>query len=389
MKEIRPLTSLRALAAFLVFMFHYAEVLSPANRGIEFSGEWIPFMFLWRQGDVGVSIFFVLSGFLITRIYYDTLVPGQVPLRRYFVKRVARIWPLFVVFAAIQHAVLLAGGASWSTDFLVTMTMTQSFFSQLVYEGLPVAWSLTVEECFYLLAPVTFAVLARFLGDAGDRSPRLSPAYLVKVVMILAATSIGAWALGLLIVKIVQTQGWGWRGFMDSNFHMSHSTIFGRFLEFALGMAAAFVHRGLDLQHILRRWRGTAATLTAAGGIVLCMFGKDLLDGANGDLVQAATYFCSYGLAFCSALLILALSVTGGWLHRLLGHGLPVFLGKISYGFYLIQLTVMMDPMIGFTDRLGFARLPVLVVLATLACAFFYRVVEVPARRYIVTRWAD
>ena len=49
------------------------------------------------------------------------------------------------------------------------MTMTQSFFSGLVYEGLPVAWSLTVEECFYLMAPVTFALLARFLGDAGAR----------------------------------------------------------------------------------------------------------------------------------------------------------------------------------------------------------------------------
>ncbi|MEN8007836.1 MAG: acyltransferase [Candidatus Krumholzibacteriota bacterium] len=388
MKEIRPLTSLRAIAAFLVFMFHYADAYSPANRGIEFAGEWIPFMFLWRQGDVGVSVFFVLSGFLITRIYYDTLGTGRVPMRRYFVKRVARIWPLFLVFALIQHTTLLAQGAAWSRDFLVTMTMTQSFFSGLVYEGLPVAWSLTVEECFYLLAPLSFAVLARFLGDAGAPSQPLRLLRFLKIGMILLALSAAVMAAGLLIVKIVQTQGWGWRGFMDSNFHMNHSTIFGRFLEFALGMAAAFVHRGLDLERILREWRGTAAALGAGAGIVLCMLGKDLLDGQTGTLVQAGTYVCSYGLAFFSGLLILALSVTGGWLHRLLGHGLPVYLGKVSYGFYLIQLTVMMDPLMRFTDRLGQARLPVLVVLTTLVCVFFYRVVEVPARRYIVTRWA-
>jgi len=139
MKEIRPLTSLRAIAAFLVFMFHYADVWSPANRGVEFVGGWIPFMFLWRQGDVGVSIFFVLSGFLITRIYYDSLREKRVPLRRYFVKRVARIWPLFAVFAVIQHTFLFLGGGGPNPDWLVTMTMTQSFFSKLVFEGLPVA----------------------------------------------------------------------------------------------------------------------------------------------------------------------------------------------------------------------------------------------------------
>jgi peptidoglycan/LPS O-acetylase OafA/YrhL len=48
----------------------------------------------------------------------------------------------------------------------------------------------------------------------------------------------------------------------------------------------------------------------------------------------------------------------------------------------------MMTPLMHFTDRLGWVRLPVLIVLTTLVCAFFYRVVEVPARRAIVDRWA-
>ena len=50
-----------------------------------------------------MAIFFVLSGFLITRIYFDAMVRGEVSLRLFFVKRVARIWPLFLVFAVVQH----------------------------------------------------------------------------------------------------------------------------------------------------------------------------------------------------------------------------------------------------------------------------------------------
>jgi len=78
------------------------------------------------------------------------------------------------------------------------------------------------------------------------------------MLLVVTGAVVGA---GLVIVKIVQAQGWGWRGFMDSNFHLHHSTIFGRFPEFAVGMLAAFVHRGTDLANILRGWRGTAATL--------------------------------------------------------------------------------------------------------------------------------
>jgi hypothetical protein len=48
----------------------------------------------------------------------------------------------------------------------------------------------------------------------------------------------------------------------------------------------------------------------------------------------------------------------------------------------------MMTPLVAFTDRLGWVRLPALIVLTTLVCAAFYRVVEVPARRFIVARWA-
>ena len=156
MREIKPLTSLRGLAAFLVFMYHYAFFFPPATRGVVGAPEWIPMMPIWQQGQTGVSIFFVLSGFLITRIYFQGFLRRAVSLRLFFVKRIGRIWPLFLVFAAVEHGARLLRGTSPDATWWVTLSMTQGFFENLRYEGLPTAWSLTIEESFYALAPAVF-----------------------------------------------------------------------------------------------------------------------------------------------------------------------------------------------------------------------------------------
>jgi|GEM_PF-457324 len=387
MKEIKPLTSLRALAALLVFMFHYAYVYSPDNRGVEFAGEWIPLMPLWRQGAVGVSIFFVLSGFLITRIYFDGISSRSTSLRLFFVKRIARIWPLFLVFGLIQHAALVWQGSPIGSDFAVTLTMTQGFFQELVHEGLPTAWSLTVEESFYLFAPLLFVILAAMVRERTEDRSHLTWRMVLLRALTIAVVVVVLAGIGTAIVRVVTARGWAWRGFMGSDFHLWHATLLGRFPEFAVGVYAAFVHRGLNLEKLLRGRRATALLIVSFVGIGLCMWGKDLVAETPGATAQAVTYGLAYLLALMTGVLILALTATGGWIHRLLSVRLLVYLGKISYGFYLIQLTVMMTPLVALTDRLGFVRMPVLIVLTNLVCAGIYELVEVPARRSIVARW--
>ena len=387
MKEIKPLTSLRALAALLVFMFHYAYAFSPESRGIPFSDEWIPLMPLWRQGAVGVSLFFVLSGFLITRIYYDGVVRHTVSLRLFFVKRIARIWPLFLVFTVVQHGVMVLQGTPISDDFLVTMTMTQGFFQQLHHEGLPTAWSLTVEESFYVLAPLLFVILGRWAprGDHAGFGLTWRQAFVRVIGLgVLTAVLVG---LGEALVLLARNQGWAWKGLMGSHFHMWHSTIFGRFPEFAVGMFAAFVHRGVDLSRALRGWRATGLFVVTFAGIGACMWGKDLVADAPGTGAQLATYGLAYLLVVLAGGMILSLTVGDGIFHRFLSMRLMVYLGKISYGFYLVQLSVMMLPLTGLAEKLGAARLPVLLVLTNLFCAVVYQLVEVPTRRAIVARW--
>ncbi|HPF36575.1 MAG TPA: acyltransferase [Candidatus Krumholzibacteria bacterium] len=383
MKEIRPLTSLRAFAAFLVFMYHYANLFPPAARGVaHFPGEWIPLRFLWSQGQVGVSMFFVLSGFLITRIYYDSFAEGRASLRLFLIKRVARIWPLFLAFAAIQHGTRLLAGGHMDATWWVTLSMTQGFFEHLRYEGLPTAWSLTIEESFYVLAPALFLLLA------GVRAPRRpSPADWARIVMHVAAVTVGLLALGAAGHRLAAAQGWDWQGLLGSRDHVLRATLFGRFPEFAVGVLAAFVHRTGELPRRLGGGRAAWLATGTAAAVLAALAGKAALAGAAGVGAALGTVVLTYAVAVLTGVLILALSVGGSRLHAALGWEPFVYLGRVSYGFYLIQLTVMMDPLLALTDRLGPARLPALFLLTNLACASFYELLESPARAWIVARW--
>ena len=90
-QEIRALTSLRMIAALLVFLHHCYYTYVIEHLGI-FAG-------IVRQGHIGVTIFFVLSGFLITMRYYPKFDSAGFRGRRlvfdYFRKRFARIYPLY------------------------------------------------------------------------------------------------------------------------------------------------------------------------------------------------------------------------------------------------------------------------------------------------------
>ncbi len=111
------------------------------------------------------------------------------------------------------------------------------------------------------------------------------------------------------------------------------------------------------------------------------MAGKDF---ANARGWQLQSFVLTYGITLAAGALILALSVERSLVSRALSGRLAVYLGKISYGFYLIQLTVVMTPLLALTDRLGVWRLAALCVLMNVVCAVLYEVVERPARRVII-----
>jgi peptidoglycan/LPS O-acetylase OafA/YrhL len=115
--------------------------------------------------DLGVSAFFVLSGFLITHLLIrERQKTGEVSVRRFYARRTMRIFPAYYAFLLLSYALDARAGQHWSPPLLAsTLTYTVNYFNAFNHHpttSVAHAWSLAVEEQFYLLWPLAFVILA-------------------------------------------------------------------------------------------------------------------------------------------------------------------------------------------------------------------------------------
>lgn len=116
-------------------------------------------------GDLGVSAFFVLSGFLITRLLIrEHDKTGSVSLSKFYLRRTMRIFPAYYAFLILSYILDAHAGQVWSSTVLASaLTYTVNYFN--AFNSHPAtsiahAWSLAVEEQFYVLWPLAFLILA-------------------------------------------------------------------------------------------------------------------------------------------------------------------------------------------------------------------------------------
>lgn len=165
------LDGVRAIAILMVIVFHVVIVCHTANELPGMTRAQNVFVSVAGLGWMGVDLFFVLSGFLITGILLDVPNPTNA-LRNFYARRVLRIVPLYVVFLLFTMFAATALGLS-SVEETAKLRHTQLWYwtysmNILVARGnwgattLPVShlWSLAVEEQFYLLWPVAALLLS-------------------------------------------------------------------------------------------------------------------------------------------------------------------------------------------------------------------------------------
>lgn len=307
-------------------------------------------------GFVGVDVFFVISGYLITRILLSDLRAGQFSIGRFYERRVRRILPallaMFVVTSAAAIVFFFPTALEEYSRTLLSALLSVSnvyfwlhtgyFAPQSGTEALLHTWSLAVEEQFYLIFPVLLYLLHKF-----SRS---------KLPVVIA---------GILIVSLGISIASTW-----SAPHAAFYLLPSRAWELMIG---SLLNLGLfpPMRHSAMRNLASIAGLGMIAGSICFFSDQTPFPGF------AAVLPC-----FGAALLIAAGGNGGSAVNSLLGWSPLVFTGQISYSLYLWHW-----PLIVFqrTDQIlsgnaSLARilfLPVLFLISTVS----WRYIETPFRQ--------
>lgn len=350
------LTGVRAIAAYLVFFHHYTpSVLVVASPVHDFLAE----------GHVGVTLFYVLSGFLITYNYWDRAKGlARTFWVQYLTRRIARIYPLYLFLLALTFLlpVLLWDEAppNAATVFL-NVTLLKGFFVLFNFSGIAPSWSLTVEESFYLLAPFIFVLVRRFGFVA---------AQLVLYTVGMALFFVGARS--------------GFYGFFGNVKFVALYTFFGRSFEFLAGMALARFFASHSKRRNGTRW----PLLTSVGvlGSALVVYSLSLLrvGGEFGLFHPFGIALNNIVLPLFVCFLLWGLASEASAIGRVLSSPVFVFLGRSSYSFYLVHygiLALLIRSHLTIQNEI--LRLAVLFILANAVSALLFIVVEHPANQVI------
>lgn len=372
--DLPPLTGLRFFAAFFVFVGHATPMmlkLSPSPQLVINVTNCII--------EVGMELFFVLSGFVIHYNYADIgRSPNSQNLARFYIARFARIYPLYVLFLVLLH--VLYGGDLRATAFFLGMTQSWVF---VLFGGVPlyahlsafITWSISTEWFFYCLYPVVAWLLAM-------TRHRLTAALLLVALALFGLIQVVFLFLHDQEVNAFAQAVWGPPGVAFWGWLIALSPI-GRLPPFLIGVATAhifMVRYGRPVSESERRLGMVLLTLALACVIAMC--GAQSVGGRYVSSMALFVYSLSIAvIIFCSARYRSLFS-------RFLSLPLLIACGDASYSIYLfhisvLQVTKVPDILLPWTwyniFYIGF-RFAAAALITIVFSTVMYRVYEAPAR---------
>ncbi|MET7074673.1 acyltransferase family protein [Trueperella pyogenes] len=349
---IRGLDGLRALAVTAVIAYHV------------FPG-------VVQGGFLGVDVFFVISGFLITTLLLrEEREHGYINLKAFWQRRIRRLIPALValILVVVPSALLIhrdllvgvrrqvAGALTFSTNWL-EIAHGSSYFDQTTPNLFKNFWSLAIEEQFYLFWPLIMLVVLALMPNWRAR---------LALASALALTS-GGLMMVLYNGKNLTTLYYG-----------THTHMFG----LAIGIGLAFLWADPDGSVLAREsWRRYHSWCGWAALAVLLGFMFAMPD--TGPWAYMGGMF----LASLLAAVVIAATIAPGSVLGLIGDSCALrWIGTRSYGLYLWHWPILVMAAVAFPTAFGslaYALRSLLALALTAAiCEMSYRYLETPVRRH-------
>jgi peptidoglycan/LPS O-acetylase OafA/YrhL len=356
--RLDALTSLRFVAAMMILVFHTQDGFGRTPTTLNLAQ--------------GVSFFYVLSGFILTRVY--PRLDGWGAVRSFWRARFARVWPAYVVALALGAWLV---GYPWRADTAVAyLAMVQAWIPvpAFFFGYNAVGWSVSTEWFFYLAFPWLVLDL--------DRTWKWKLAGTFALVLALAA-----------LCSMVDMSSSGRVWLPEERFVLNQNGVMyihplSRLFEFTCGMCLA------------RAWgrrEGAAASIAAATALEAGVVAACYVSLACSLSIEAwiantlgaplASWFHAAGSLPAWAALVFVMASGRGLLSRALAWRPLVVLGEISFSIYLVHQILHIayqsraHELPAVSDAVAFASYLGLVLLASYVT---WRFIEMPARRWIV-----
>ena len=331
--HVPGLDGIRGIAVLIVMIYHC---------GIYFNDY-------FHGGVIGVDIFFVLSGFLITSLIVREFInTSSFSFANFYIRRFLRLAPallLVLLFVSLINLVIYDWQKLISNLAAVSITLfSASNFSIMfkIYDlgYLATTWSLSIEEQFYLLWPVTLFILLRTI-----------PNRFALATVALALTLLAGWVRGYMIINDYS--------FVRIYYGLDTRAV-ALMIGCVLGIVLSFELLNPRLIGVTSRWLTVISPLG-----VMCLPLISLYINLPDKYMRTpdtSTYWGLFAVEIISAIIILDISINNrSIVHRLFSIKWLGWIGSISYGLYLWHY-----PLLLLFKRLGFNQLQI-VIFGTLA----------------------
>jgi len=339
--RIEQLTFTRFLAAISIVIYHYAKHVFPFNHN---SVE-----FIFRQANIGVSYFFILSGFVMIIAYKNK---GKIEFRKFIKRRFARVYPVFflaIIILLIYYTIL--GKPIDYKGLLLNITIIQSWVPGKALSFNTPGWSLSVEMFFYLCFPFLFNHFYK----------KYTFKKLIFPVLVLFIVS-------QIVLHLLR-----YSSFYDGYPSNSHDLTF----FFPLMHLSEFLIGNLAGLFFIREIKVKNYDLQITGLLIVILILLKFNIGIN---------FHNGMMGFLFIPLIILISANNGYLTKVSNNKFLVFLGELSYSIYILQKPVytwINGIMKYFNIYNAVAIFYTSLIALLLFAAISYKFFEIPLRKMI------